>query len=290
MIYGITGNTGKEQLWESVTKLIKWLRAQNIGWCLHASIARGLADRGLLSTDACTRYATEALADRCDIILSFGGDGTLLNTAHEANATGTPILGINIGRLGFLAEVDAEAVIDAIHMLETNQFTISERLVISVEDMQAGWALNDVVITRSGSAQLIALDVSINSIPLNRYWGDGLIIASPTGSTAYSLAVGGPIVMPGSGVLLISPIAPHSLTVRPVVLPASSIIEIQVHSNPETCLLALDGRHLSDQYLSKTITIRKADHSIRLVSLAGKHYLHTLQSKLSWGSGPQQYT
>jgi len=113
-------------------------------------------------------------------------------------------------------------------------------------------------------------------------------VATPTGSTAYSLAVGGPIVMPGSGVLIISPIAPHSLTVRPVVLPASSVIEIRVHSDPDTCQLALDGRNRPEVTLDLPITVRKADHNIRLVTLPGSHYLHTLRSKLSWGHGPQQ--
>lgn len=288
MIYGIAGNTRKEQLWECVTRLVTWLNARNIDWYLHEPLAGGLAERELLSLADARRRATNDLAGCSDIILSFGGDGTLLRTAHAVNATGTPILGINVGRLGFLTEIDAEHVTDALEKVEAHQYDVHERVVISVDDIDAGWALNDVVISRSGSTELIALDVSVNGTLLNRYWGDGLIVATPTGSTAYSLAVGGPIVMPQSEVLIISPIAPHSLTVRPVVLPATSVIEVRVHSDPTTCQLALDGRNRLDLPLDKPITIRKADHSIRLVSLPGNHYLQTLRSKLSWGSGPQQ--
>ena len=288
MIYGIAGNTRKEQLWDCVARLIAWLNARKIQWYLHEPLARGMAERELLSTGDALHRATNDLAGCSDIILSFGGDGTLLRTAHAVNATGTPVLGINIGRLGFLTEIDAEQVTEALTKVEANQYDVHERVVISVDGIDAGWALNDVVISRSGSTELIALDVSVNDTPLNRYWGDGLIIATPTGSTAYSLAVGGPIVMPQSEVLIISPIAPHSLTVRPVVLPASSIIEIRVHSDPSTCQIALDGRNRSDHPLDKPIVVRKADHSIRLVSLPGNHYLQTLRSKLSWGSGPQQ--
>ena len=288
MIYGIAGNTRKKQLWGCVLRLIEHLTANGTDWCLHKPVAQGLVKRKLISASDAASRSTLDLAGRCDIILSMGGDGTLLNTAHSVNATGTPILGINIGRLGFLTEVDAENVIETIELLESGQFHVHERTAISVDGLESGWALNDVVISRSGSTELIALDVKVNGTALNRYWGDGLIVATPTGSTAYSLAVGGPIVMPQSDVLIISPIAPHSLTVRPVVLPAASIIEIRVHSDPSTCQLALDGRNRADLALDGPITVRKADHYIRLVTLPGSHYLETLRSKLSWGHGPQQ--
>lgn len=289
MIYGIAGNSRKKQLWDCIAHLVEHFAAHNIDWYLHEPVARALASRQRLSKHDATRRSTPDLAGCSDIILSIGGDGTLLNTAHSVNGTGTPVLGINIGRLGFLTETDAENVIEAIEKLEAGQYDVQERTVISVDGLNAGWALNDVVISRSGSTELIAVDVTVNRTPLNRYWGDGLIVATPTGSTAYSLAVGGPIVMPKSEVLIISPIAPHSLTVRPVVLPVSSIIEIQVHSDPDTCQLALDGRNRPDVALDKPITVRKAEHSIRLVSLPGSHYLNTLRSKLSWGRGPQQH-
>ena len=289
MIYGIAGNIRKKQLWDCVARLIEYFGSHDIEWYLHEPVARALAGRKLLAEADAKRRSASDLAIRSDIILSIGGDGTLLNTAHSVKTTGRPILGINIGRLGFLTETDAQNVIETIRKLEAGRFAVQDRTVISVDHLDAGWALNDVVITRSGSTELIAVDVSVNGTPLNRYWGDGLIVATPTGSTAYSLAVGGPIVMPQSEVLIISPIAPHSLTVRPVVLPASSIIEVRVHSDPDTCQLALDGRNRPEVALDQLITVRKADHNIRLVTLPGSHYLHTLRSKLSWGQGPQQH-
>lgn len=288
MTYGIAGNIAKDELWAPVASLATWLTNRDIDWCLHAPVARGLAKRSLVPPDLCRARSTRRLADRCDLILSFGGDGTLLRAAHEVNESGTPILGINVGHLGFLADVELAHVKRAIELLEAGEYDVEERMALAVDGKHSGWALNDVVVTRAGAAGLIALDVTVDNTPLNRYWADGLIVATPTGSTAYSLAVGGPIVMPGSEVVLVSPIASHSLTVRPVVLPSISMIEVCVHESPATCVLALDGRTVASPDPGDVIRIKRAAHAIRLVSLPGQHYFKTLRSKLSWGVGPQQ--
>lgn len=291
MIYGITGNTNKDALWPPVAALVTWLTEQALPFCLHTNVAEGLLERGLVPDTLCQAHSRADLAGEVDIILSFGGDGTLLRTAHDVSTLGTPILGVNIGRLGFLADIDVEQMEETIGRLEAGSYSIDARLVLAVEvedDATATrWALNDVVIARAGPTGLIAIDVAADGTPLNRYWADGVIISTPTGSTAYSLAVGGPIVAPGSDVVLLSPIAPHSLTVRPVILPSGCILEARVVGRRLPYVLAIDGQSTTPRDDEVTITIRRAPHRINLVKLTDQHYFRTLRSKLSWGGGPQ---
>ena len=284
MTYGIAGNTRKDALWQIVADLVEWMSQRNIAYRLHAAIASGLTERGLRPRLA-PLSGSGTLAEHCDVILSIGGDGTLLRTAFETGSTERPILGINIGRLGFLADVEVGDLYRAVERLEEGAFELDSRLALAVTGRETSWALNDAVIMRAGaSGGLLAMDVHVDGTPLNQYWGDGLIVATPTGSTGYALAVGGPIVMPGSDVVLVSPVAPHSLTVRPVVLPVSSVIEIVVAAEPSEYELALDGRIAAVPEPGNAITIQKASHTVQLVKLAGKHYFQTLRSKLSWGS------
>lgn len=292
MIYGITGNTNKDALWNPVAALVTWLAEHALPFCLHANVAHGLRERDLVPAALCSPQSENNLGEKVDLILSFGGDGTLLRSAHEVGDLGTPILGVNIGRLGFLAHVDVEHVQQAIHRLESNDYSIDQRMVLGVEvesstETHQNWALNDVVIARAGSAGLIAIDVIVDGTPLNRYWADGLIVATPTGSTAYSLAVGGPIVAPGSDVILLSPIAPHSLTVRPVVLPSGCVMEVRVAGARKPYVLAIDGMSTEPHEDDVQITIRRGQHRINLVKFPDQHYFQTLRTKLSWGGGPQ---
>ena len=206
MTYGITGNTNKDALWAPVSALVRWLAEQGLPFVLHTNVAQGLMERSLVSENVGHTHSRTDLTRETDIILSFGGDGTLLRTAHDAGTLGTPILGVNIGRLGFLADINVGQMQEAIQRLEAGAYSIDARLVLAVEiegdETAKRWALNDVVIARAGPTGLIAIDVAADGIPLNRYWADGVIISTPTGSTAYSLAVGGPIVAPGSDVVL----------------------------------------------------------------------------------------
>ncbi len=287
MIYGIAGNTSSEDIWEPVASLVHWLRTRGHPYRLHADVAAGLRARRM------HRNLGNESDSKPDIMLSFGGDGTLLRTAHLTGQAGTPILGINLGRVGFLAEVGAAEVQEAIELLESGAYDIDPRLALSVSaDIPAlpmQWALNDAVLARAESTGLVAIEVVADGMTLDTYWADGIIVATPTGSTAYSLAAGGPIVVPGSDALLVTPIASHRLTVRPVVLPGSTVIDIRVAETRLPCMLAVDG-------VSHTIAagapirIQRAPHAINLVRLAGRHYFHTLRSKLAWGAGPQQHT
>lgn len=287
MTYGITGNTTKDRLWQPVADLVRWLQSQDHAFLLHEAVAAGLAERGLLADpDVC---ATDDPSEKADVLLSFGGDGTLLNSAHEAGPHGPPILGVNIGRLGFLAQVEVGDVQAAIAQLEAGRYEIEQRMVLEVTTNDGAmpephWALNEFVLERSGMTGLLALEVHVDGTPLNTYWADGLLISTPTGSTAYALAVGGPIVVPGSDVIILTPIAPHSLTVRPIILPATAEIQARIVERPQAYVCAADGRGTLFETSGTVFTFRRAAHTVNLVHLPGQHYFQTLRQKLMWGA------
>ncbi|NND70341.1 MAG: ATP-NAD kinase [Rhodothermales bacterium] len=287
MIYGITGNTKKDRLWAPVLNLLKWLGESNIPYLLNPSVAKGLSVRHPDANPLIDGKVSDDLENAADIILSFGGDGTFLNTAFEVGTSGTPILGINIGRLGFLADVDVQIVERAIREMEAGRHHIETRMALEVQVNgdrdNLMWALNELVITRSGAASLISIDVSVDGNHLNTYWADGLVIATPTGSTAYSLSAGGPILSPGARSIILTPLAPHALTVRPIVLPDTSIITARVLEDSLPFVYAPDGKSVLVDDVETSFRISKADHTVNLVKLANSDFFETLRSKLMWG-------
>lgn len=300
MTFGLSGNTDKEALWAPAAALIRWMQRERHAFCLDARVADGLARRGLLDGAACEEHATEDLARRSDVVLSFGGDGTLLRVAHRMGTAETPILGVNIGRLGFLADIETAELERAVAQVAAGKYRVETRTALEIERVGAGpdvaptWALNEFAIERAGRAGLLAIRVAIDGVFLNTYWGDGLIVATPTGSTAYSLSVGGPIVAPGAGVFVLTPVAPHSLTVRPIVLPDASVVEAVVTARTDVGLeggvapgfvVAADGAITRFEQARAVLRIRRAAHHVRLVKLPGQHYFGTLREKLMWGAG-----
>lgn len=288
MRYGITGNTQKNELWTPVAELVSWLMGQDLPFCLQESVAVGLEKRSLLDASVCRQHSEKDVAEAADVVLSFGGDGTMLRSAHEVGTRNTPILGVNIGRLGFLADIEVGDLQRTIQRMERGDYRVESRMVLESElegspDEKPQWALNELVIDRSGPAGLISIDVVVDGQPLNKYWADGLIAATPTGSTAYAMAAGGPIVTPSSDVISLVPVAPHSLTVRPLILPASSVIQVHVDTGQQPYVLAADG---SSKFIEEClrITIRRAEHTVNLVKLPEQHYFTTIRSKLMWGA------
>ena len=288
MIYGITGNGEKEQLWEPVADLAKWLLEEDIPFVLHPALAGGLIERRLLDEETCRERSREDLPSACDIVLSFGGDGTLLNSLREVGAAETPILGVNIGRLGFLTGVEVDSVRDAISEMERGDYRVEARSMLEARidgDRKTMYAANEFLVTRADSTQMIALDVEVDGVYLNRYWADGLLVATATGSTAYSLSVGGPIIAPGSGVICITPVAPHTLTVRPIILPERIVVRVMASRSQGPYTLAADGipHHVDDP--DRVIEIRESSRKMRLVQLSHRDYFETLRQKLGWGMG-----
>lgn len=289
MTYGITGNTNKSRLWEPVADLVRWMQQQGLAFRVASPIAEGLVARGLLPSPLADAHEEPDLK-QTDVLLSFGGDGTLLHSARVAGADGPPILGVNIGRLGFLADIEVGQVREAIEALERGAYRVEERIVLEAEtpehDLLRGtWALNEIVIERSGAAGLLTIRTEVGGVFLNDYWGDGLIIATPTGSTAYSLSVGGPIISPDARVVVLSPLAPHTLTARPIVLPDDAEIHLRVHSLGRPYVVAADGVSTMFDVEDVSIVVRRAAHPVRLVKLPTQHYFGTLRRKLMWGEG-----
>lgn len=288
MIYGLTGNPNKAALWPLLDRVIQVLETRGLPYRLAPDLATGRAERDQAVADGCVAPSVSDVGRQANVVFSFGGDGTLLRTAHAVSPSDTPLVGINIGRLGFLADVEHNQVTEAIDMLEAGDYRISPRMVLEVQaderTLGRNWALNECVINRSGAAGLLRIAVRVNDEPLNTYWSDGLIFSTPTGSTAYSLSAGGPILMPETGVLIITPIAAHTLSVRPMVLPATATIHAEVRSPDRPYVFAVDGVSTEFKEPAIPFTVRRAAHSVNLVKLDGSHVFNTLRRKLMWGA------
>lgn len=222
-----------------------------------------------------------------DLCIGLGGDGTLLDTVALVGRSGIPILGINLGRLGFLSNVRLEDVDGALADLRSGRYSLQDRSLLEVIDHTDelgvhNFALNEVSISKRDSASMIAVHVHLGADYLNTYWADGLIIATPTGSTAYSLSCGGPILYPTSDALVINPISPHNLNVRPFVVPDHFTIRLQLEARSDKCLLNLDSRSVTVDGDSQ-VTIRRAPFTVKMVQLEDQDFLHTLRTKLHWG-------
>ena len=229
-----------------------------------------------------------ALARECDLLVVLGGDGTILQVLHELEQRTPPMFGINLGSLGFLTSASAGQWAAAVDAIVTNNYVLSERSLLSVEVTRDGkqeeprTALNDAVISRGELSRLIRLDVHIDGAFLTEYNADGLIVATPTGSTAYSLSAGGPVLAPDSGVFVVTPICPHVLTMRPVMVSDHSLIEITHTHETTDIFLTLDGQTSVRVGPGDIIRIRKAAHHLALAMLPGMTFFEVLRQKLKW--------
>jgi NAD+ kinase len=227
------------------------------------------------------------LARESDLLLVFGGDGTMLRAARDIAGSPTPILGINIGGLGFLTAVTSNELARALKQIWSGDFKFESRALIEAGGICNGkkiceTALNDIVVSRGAVSRLIALDVGVDGELITRYRCDGLIISSPTGSTAYSLAAGGAVVLPTAEVFALTPICPHTLSNRSIILPLSSKISVKaVNPHPAT-ILSADGQIIAELHANDEITIRRSRRAIRLMNLADNSFLEALRRKLQW--------
>ncbi|OFX22623.1 MAG: NAD kinase [Bacteroidetes bacterium GWA2_31_9b] len=226
------------------------------------------------------------IKDDVRLIFSIGGDGTILETVTLVKDADIPIVGINTGRLGFLANIAKEEIKQALHAIHSNQYTIDERVLLKIYSKSQifndfPYSLNEIAIQKKDST-MISVQVLINDDYLNTYWADGIIISTPTGSTAYSLSAGGPIIIPHSNNFIITPISAHNLTVRPIVIPDTCTIKIKVESRSNNSLVSLDHRSVKIDN-SEEIILSKADFKIKLLKLNTTNYFATLRNKLMWG-------
>jgi NAD+ kinase len=245
--------------------------------------------KSLLSLPATTTTFSVAdeLTDNIDFIISMGGDGTLLDTITLVRDRNIPVMGINFGRLGFLASIGREDVKSAVTALNKRTFVIDNRTMIHLDASQplfgkVPYSLNEFSIHKRDTAPMIKIHTYLNGEFLNTYWADGLIVATPTGSTGYSLSCNGPIVFPESGSFVITPVAPHNLNVRPIIVPDDNIISFEVESRSEQIICALDSRR---EIVNKSVelAVRKESFGINLIRLNENNFLQTLRNKLTWG-------
>lgn len=218
----------------------------------------------------------------------IGGDGAFLEAARLMAPLGVPLLGVHAGRLGFLTPVPQESLISATRQLLSGSFSIEKRPLLALIsdpplfEAAEAFAVNEATFSKAVSSEMILIDVYLNGELINTYWADGLLVATPTGSTAYSLACGGPIVMPACSTFVLTPMAPHSLTVRPLVIPDDGILTIVCRARSQQVLLALDGRYtLVDS--GSAVALRKSDFMLQIIQLPDYSYFHTLRDRLAWG-------
>jgi NAD+ kinase len=278
---GLIGNLEKADCAGIVRKAARLIERSGRKVFCDAETARltGLKDSA--------RPDAASLARDVDVLLVFGGDGTMLRVAREIAGTNAPMLGVNIGGLGFLTGVSSDKLAEALKFLWDGNFKFEPRALIEASGNRNGkqireTALNDIVVSRGTGSRLIALDVSVDGEAITRYRCDGLIISSPTGSTAYSLAAGGAVVLPTAEVFALTPICPHALSNRSIILPLSAAIRIKATNPLPATIMSADGQVVAELDAGDVVTIRRSRRAVRLIRLADSSFLEALRRKLHW--------
>ena len=284
MQIAIFGNTNRSVVLSYLQMLFDFLKDKNVKCLLESRLYAYAEANGLFFADSAMIENDDFEAD---LALSIGGDGTFLKTAAHIGNKQIPILGINTGRLGFLTNSSDETILPAIEQVLQKQYQTEVRSLLFVETsdcepLQYPYALNEVAVLKQDTSSMIAVSATVNGEPVHTYQSDGLIVSTPTGSTAYSMSVGGPIVVPQAQSIILSPVASHSLNVRPLIIPDNWTIELEVDSRTGSFLLALDGR---SQILEQTTKLRitKAKHTINIIKQPDHSFFDTLKNKLMWG-------
>lgn len=288
MKFGISGNLEKKELPHVVEQLLVRFQRERIPYVIHDALGRSI--KHLLRSHNIGRsclVAEHKLARSCDILISLGGDGTILRYARILAASKIPILGINLGKLGFLAEVSLDELDECLDEILRNEYTVETRMMLesTANGMKFRFiALNDIVVSKYGASRVMDIETFVNGEFLATFTGDGIIISTPTGSTAYALANGGPIVTPKNHTITISPICPHTLTARPVIVPDDAVITLKVLSRVSGIQLTADGQQEKQLSSPSTITVRQAPFQAKLVKRKSTSYYEVLRKKLQWGA------
>ena len=270
----------------TLNKLIPWLEKRNHQVFLDKETAV------LVNKTSC--HSKEEIFQQTDLLIVLGGDGTLLGVARGAHPFNVPILGVNLGNLGFLTEVSLDQLYIALEKVLTGNFDIERRMLLNAciwrngEKVEDHNVLNDVVINKSAVARIINLQVLVNRQYMTSYRADGLIIATPTGSTAYSLSAGGPIIHPSMHTLVLSPICPFTLTNRSILIPDHSIIQVKLVAEHEDIRITLDGQEAYDMKAKDILEIQKTKNTLKLIPGPDKNYYQTLRQKLHWGTQSEE--
>lgn len=286
MLIGIIANITKENVFDVVSSFLVKLKNNNIDYLLTKSL---FEENDKLKIELYEDFITDDkdIYEKSDVIISIGGDGTMLATAYNAQFYDKPVLGVNLGKLGFLAEANIDQMDKVIADLKNRNYKIEERMLITGEvegySAEKFFAINDIVIDKGGWPKMIELTVWVDGEYVTTLSADGLIVATPTGSTGYSISVGGPIVSPKTDVITLSPISPHSLTVRPLVLPGDQEILIKADSPHTTVQVNCDGQRSYMFPPPMEIKIKKSQRPLKLIHTSLTTYFETLRNKLMWG-------
>lgn len=277
-----------------VKQLFSYLKENNVQVYVHSDFYTFLKKQLDCPNNWLLYYTHKDLPANILFLLSLGGDGTMLSAVSQVRDSGIPIAGINFGRLGFLAAIHKTQIQEALDEIFAGNYKLQSRELLEVTGSdrklfaEENFALNDITVFRHDTSSMITVNAVLNGELLNAYWADGIIIATPTGSTAYSLSCGGPIMMPGSGNFVITPIAPHNLNVRPIIISADSILELEIESRTEKYILSCDSK--SDTIETSTkLQIRRAPFLVNLIRLEKDSYFSTLREKLLWGLDVRNY-
>ncbi|SDX78014.1 NAD kinase [Flavobacterium degerlachei] len=272
-----------------IRDIFVFFNQNNVELVIEANFLEMLYEKEIIKKEYNTFSSHTELDSTFDILVSIGGDGTILRAATLVRDSGVPILGINAGRLGFLATVQKENIHEFLQIVLDKKYTLSKRTLLSLtcdppnEALQdINFAMNEVSVSRKDTTSMITIDTFLNGEILNSYWADGLIISTPTGSTGYSLSCGGPILTPDVKSLVITPIAPHNLNARPLVIPDETEIKLKVSGREDNYLVSLDSR-ITSVGNESILTIKKTPFQINMVEIPEETFLKTLRTKLLWG-------
>lgn len=285
MKFAIFGNSHQTKKCDRIAALFDTLNKKGDNYAIERKFYDFLMRMGIREAENAEIIDDDNFS--ADMVISYGGDGTLLKAACKVGGKGYPIIGVNAGRLGFLTTMSSDNIETIIESIHNNNFNIEERSIIEVasdcgELSTYPYALNEIAIMKHDSSSMITIETTLNGSETIIYQADGLIVAAPSGSTGYSLSVGGPIIAPEANVMVLTPIAPHSLNMRPFVVNDSTEVRIKVHSRSHNFLIAIDGRNESFEE-ETTLTIRKAAYKQRIVRIKGDSFIKNLREKMMWG-------
>lgn len=282
MTFSILANPEKYTIQDPLNRVIQWCNTKNIHIYLTYDLTERFPDLAIGETVHTVEQESEAV-DKSDIIIAIGGDGTMLHTAHLLKNRPKPVLGINTGKLGFMANIQPDAIEESLLLVMDKEYTIDKRMLLQARTGdEMFYALNEFLFTKKDTSSLISLEAEYGGDLINHYWTDGLIVSTPTGSTAYNLSAGGPIVMPNTPVMVLTPINPHTLTTRPLVLPSNQTLTIRSDESPEHILFSYDGIMMPVTN-PLNISITQSGFSLHLIQLPNHNYFETLRNKLMWG-------
>ena len=287
MTIAIFGSPYPEHFSKYIQHLIKKLETEHIKLIIEEEFSVFLDNNIRFNKSFSTFNSYETLKNKANFLLSIGGDGTLLKAVTYVRESEIPIMGINTGRLGFISSISADQIDDAITDILKGNYKINERTLLELSSdkklfKDKNFALNEVAVSKKDTSSMIRIDTYVDDEFLNTYWADGLVISTPTGSTGYSLSCGGPIIMPGTNNIIITPNAPHNLNVRPIVIDDNSVIKLKVEDRDQLALVSLDSR--SRAFDSETeLIIKKADFKVKLVQPQNNSLIKTIRHKLMWG-------